>query len=146
MKKFVFTLEAVAKYKGIMEKKQKADLARVMARLNSLHEEREHVLQTMADNSASLLLAMEKQQDVVRELKRHDAYQTYLREWLDDLRELILSAEAEKKRIQALLIVILKELKTLARLEAEQYQAYLDEVRKEENLAIGDIIAYKAIN
>jgi hypothetical protein len=146
MKKFFFTLEAVAKYKATVEKKQKADLARVMTRLNRLYEERDLVLQALADNAASIRLTQEKQQNMVRELIRHDNYQTYLLEWQDDVRELILSAEAEKKRIQALLIVTMKEIKTLDRLRLEQYQAYLAEVRQEENLVIGDIIAFRAMH
>ena len=144
MKKFVFTLEAVAKYKAVVEKKQKTELSRVISLLNALYGERDHILKAMADTAASLALALKKQEDVVKELERHDNYQTYLREWLKDVKQKIVAAEAEKKRIQALLMVTMKEIKTLDRLRSEQYRAYLEEVRKEESLIIGDIIAHRS--
>jgi len=144
MKKFVFTLETVAKYKATVEKKQKADLARIIAKLNALYEERDYILEAMANNAASLLLALEEQRDLVQELKRHDNYQRRLREWQADVRQQIATAEVEKKRLQALLIVTMKEIRTLERIRADEYQVYLAEVRKEENLVIGDIIAYKS--
>jgi hypothetical protein len=39
----------------------------------------------------------------------------------------------------------MRETKTLRRLREEEYQAYLAEARKEENLLIGDMIAHRVI-
>jgi hypothetical protein len=144
MRKFVFTLAALAKYKASIEKKQKADLFRVMARLNALYEEEGRILKAMTENAASQKRALEKQEGLVQELERHDNFQTYLRAQLEDIKQQIAAAEAEKKRLQALLIVTMKEVKTLKRLRAEQYQAYLEEIKKEEALLIGDIIAHSS--
>ena len=144
MKKFIFTLEAVAKYKDTVEKKQKAELSRVMALLNALYQEQDHIWQSIADTAASLTRALEEQRDVVKELERHDHYQIYLRECLDDIKQRITAAEKEKKRIQALLTVTMKEIKSLERLRAEQYRAYLEEVRKEENIVLLDLISHQS--
>jgi len=148
MKKFVFTLETLAKHKATVEKKQKAALSQALARLNALYAEQEHIYQAMRENAASQQQALEQPGELAEELKRHDNYQTYLRTWLEEVRRQIAQAEAEKKRIQALLTVTLKEIKTLKRLEEEQYQAYLAEARKEEDMEIGDMIAHsiKAVN
>jgi Fe-S cluster assembly scaffold protein SufB len=142
MKKFVFSLAALAKHKASLEKKQKAELFSVLARLNALYEERQRLLRAMEDNAASQQQALAQQRELARELPRHDNYQTFLRQELENTRQQIGLAEAEKKRIQALLIVTVKEVKTLERLREEEYQAYLAQVRKEEDLVIGDIIAY----
>jgi DNA-binding helix-hairpin-helix protein with protein kinase domain len=144
MKKFVFTLQALANYKVALEKKQKANLASIMAQLNALQKERDHILKAAADTAALLRQTLEEQREVIQELKRHDNYQRYLREWLADVQRQILVAQAEKKRLQALLIITMKEIKNLERLRAEEYQAYLSEVRKEENQIISDIIAYNS--
>jgi hypothetical protein len=142
VKKFVFTLEALAKYKASVEKKQKTELARVLARLSVLYAEREQIGQAIVANSASQARALAKQRELVEELKRHNHYNTFLRAWLAEIHRQIKTAEAEKKRLQALLIVTMKEIKTLERLRAEQFQIYLEETRKEENLLIGDMIAH----
>ena len=143
MKKFVFSLEALAKYKTTLEKKQKAELARVITQLNALYNERDAVLAALVDNAASQEQALRKQNELVQELKRHADYRMYLREWLEEVQQRIVVAEAEEKRLRALVIMTMKELKTLNRLRTEQYQAYLTEVQKEENLVIGDIIAHR---
>ncbi|MCL1816303.1 MAG: hypothetical protein FWG43_01695 [Clostridiales bacterium] len=143
MKKFVFTLEALAKYKASLEKKQKAELFRVTALLNTLYGEQNRLKEDLKHNDASQNQALQEQQELIAELKRHNNYRLYLQEKLAELKKQILAAQAEKKRIQALLIVIMKEIKTLKRLRSEQYQAYLEEVRKEEALIISDIIAHK---
>jgi len=145
MKKFVFTLEAVAKYKQTVEKKQKADLSRVMYLLNTLYAEEKKLLAAIEENAASLMRALSENHDVLTEIKRHDIYQIFLRERLEEIREKISRAEAEKKRIQALLIITMKELKTLTRLREEQYRAYLEEVRREEYTLIQDLISHKTV-
>ena len=142
MRRFAFTLEALAKHKAAVEKRQKTEPARVLARLNTLYEEQYQILQSMLNNALSQEQALAKPGDVIKELERHDIFQTYLRTCLEDVRQQIGPAEAEKKRLQALLTITMKETKTLDRLRAEQYQAYLTEVRKEENLLVGDILAY----
>ncbi|MCL1976143.1 MAG: hypothetical protein FWG61_08295 [Firmicutes bacterium] len=142
MKNFIFSLEALAKYKTSLEKKQKAELARVMAHLKTLYQERANILAALDANIASLQRALEKQSDLAQELKRHDDYRIHLRQLLEEVKQRIVTAQAEEKRLRALLIITMKELKTLERLRFEQYQAYLAEVRKEESLIIGDIIAH----
>ena len=141
MKKFVFSLATLAKHKATLEKQQKAELARVMRLLNALYEEQNQVTRAMTNNAASQERALQEQLDVLKELERHDNYHTYLRLWLEDIKGQIAPAEAEKKRIQAVLLVIMREIKTLDRLRAEQYQAYLAEERREENLTLVDLIS-----
>lgn len=144
MKKFVFTLEAVAHYKETIEKKQKAELARVMALLRALHDEQDAILKAMDDTAASLIRALAENRDIPAEMERHDYYQMYLRDWLEEVRQKIAQAEAEKKRIQALLIVTMKEIKALERLREEQFEAYLEEVRQDEAKLINDLISHRS--
>lgn len=144
MKKFVFTLQAVARYKDTVEKKQKSELARVNALLRELYDEEQSIIAAQTKCAASLLCALEEGRDIPGEMERHDLYQQFLRERLEDVRQRIVWAEAEKKRIQALLIVTMKEQKTLARLREEQYAAYLEETRQEEDKLIGDLISHRS--
>jgi len=144
MKKFVFTLEAVARYKSTVEKKQKAELSRVMARLSALYREREEIERAQMDTAASLVRSLARGRDVIQELQRHDHYQMYLRALLEEVKKNIVVAEAEKKRIQALLLITLREQKALERLRSEQYQAYLEDVYREESLVINDLIAHRS--
>lgn len=144
MKKFVFTLEAVARYKETVEKKQKAELARVMSLLKALYDQRDVIFKAIDDTAASLIRALEEGRDIPSEMERHDLYQMFLRDRLEQVQKKIALAEAEKKRIQALLIITMKEIKALERLREEQYAEYLEEVRQDEAKLLGDLISHQA--
>lgn len=144
MKKFVFTLETLAHYKETLEKKQKAELAQVMALLKALYEEQAALHAAIEDCAASLLRALQESRDIPAEMERHDLYQAFLHDRLEETKQKIIRAEAEKKRVQAVLIITMKEIKALERLREEQYTAYLEEVRQEEAKLINDLISFQS--
>lgn len=144
MKKFVFTLETVLHYKETLEKKQKIELAQAMALLKALHEEKAALQGAVEKTAASLMRALRESHDIPAEMERHDLYQAYLRDELLQNQQKILRAEAEKKRIQTLLIITMKEIKALNRLREEEYAAYLEEVRQEEEKLINDLISFQS--
>ncbi len=145
MKRFVFTLQSVLKYKLTVEKKQKAELAAVVALLARLYEQEKQLELAFENCAKSLEQALRNHIDVPQELSRHDAYFLLLREQKDALMKKIEAAEKEKIRCQQALLATMNEIKTLEKIKDEQYAAYLEEVRAEEAKDIGDLVSYKSV-
>lgn len=146
MKKFKFTLEPVLKYKKTVEKQQKAELSRIMGVLHALQDEQNSLTGSIQACEASLAKALRKSRNLLQEMEQHHLYLRYLHEQLAIVEEKIAQAEEEKQAIQAKLIVTMKELKTLERLRTEQFAHYLEEVRKDEEKVLGDLMSYKSTN
>jgi hypothetical protein len=146
MKKFVFTLQSVLKYKETVEKKQKADLAAVMAVLAQLYAQDKALDEAFARTAQSLDRALQGRMNLSEELPRHDAYFLFIREEKAILRKKIEAAEEAKRRCQKALMQTMNEIKTLEKLKAEQLAAYWDEVRAEEAKDLGDMVSFRAIS
>ena len=145
MKKFVFTLQSVLKYKETIEKKQKADLAAVMAVLAELYAQDKALDAAFERTAQSLERALRERMNLSEELPRHDAYFLHIREQKAILKKKIEAAEEAKRRCQKALMQTMNEIKTLEKLKAEQMSAYWDEVRAEEAKDLGDMVSFRAI-
>lgn len=144
MKKFKFTLEPVLKYKQTLEKKQKAELGRIMAILNQLQEELVLTEGKIGACKTSWAESLRQNRDLAAEMERHYLYLQLLQGQKQELAEKIATAEEEKKEIQRQLIIYMKEIKTLNRLRTEQLAHHLEEVRKDEEKVLNDIISHRA--
>lgn len=145
MRKFVFTLQSVLKFKQTTEKRQKADLANVMALLRKLYDEDMALDLAFQRTTESQELVLRRGINIAEELPRHAAYFLYIRDEKKALRKKIDAAELARERCQRALIKTMNEIKTLEKLKDEQYRLYLEEVRAEEDKAMADIISFNAV-
>jgi len=133
MKKFVFRLATVYKYKQTVEKTQKAELANARAALNALYEERDRLE----------YLALHVYDDA----KTVDDFM-YCGRWLENLtheqakvRVKITKAEHYVEECQNRLIQTMKELQAYEKLRAEQYAAWQAEYDAAERAELEDYIS-----
>jgi len=146
MKKFVFTLAALYKYKQTVERMQKAELKKAQQALQELIDEETRLLKAYADNERSLEEALRKGENVATALSEHDAYFRFLRDALTEMRILIEEAEEVVRQCQERLIITMKEIKTYLKLRDEQFQQYLKEIQMEEAKEMDDLVSFKVIN
>ncbi len=144
MKKFSFSLQILEQYKLNLEKEQKIILAEILQKIKILEEEWQGVLLAIERTNHSLNQALKNSSDLVNDLRSHNLYLRYLEDAKRIAEQKIARAEAEKQKIQEQLIAIMKELKSLASLKEKEYQAYLLELKQEEEKIIGDLVAHKA--
>lgn len=146
MKKFKFTLQALYNYKLTVEKLQKAELKKAQLALQELLDEENRLYKSRDDNERSQEEALQKGEDVVEVLSKHDAYFRYLRDALEEIRLRIVKAEKIVHECQERLILTMKEIKTYLKLRDEQYQAYLKEVQAEEAKEMDDLVSFNVIS
>ena len=144
MKRFVFRLEPLLKYKLTVEQKQKGELATANAKLRALQEE----LKAMSDlftRNAQELAAVLLEKSEAGELEKYSNYLRHLSEQRRRQLALIEQAQAVVRECQRVLIITMREVKTLTSLKEEQFRLYLEEVRAEEAKEIGDIVSYQTV-
>jgi len=146
MKKSVFTLEPVYKYKQTVERMQKAELKKAQQALQELLDEEQRLLKSYADNERSLEEALRKGENAAIALSEHDAYFRYLRDMLAEVRIMIEEAEEIVRRCQERLIITMKEIKTYVKLRNEQFQQYLKDVQAEEAKEMDDLVSFNVIS
>ena len=146
MKAFSFTLQSVYDYKLTVEKKQKEDLRRAQNALRLLREEEARLDASFARNAELQAEVLRRGENIAEELPRFDAYFTFLREAKERLQERIVAAEAEKNRVMNLLIATMKEIKVFEKLREEQWNAYLEEVAREEAKEMSDLVSFRSIS
>ena len=146
MKKFKFSLQALADYKQTIERIQKAELSKAQQALRDLLEKERLLLEAYADNERSLEDSLKAGTDVGAALCRHDAYFRFLRDALIELRERIVKAEEVRDKCMEKLIGTMKETKTYSKLRDEQYREYIKEVQAEENLEISELVSFNTIS
>lgn len=146
MKKFVFTLASVLKYKQTVEKKQRADLAAIVAILQKLYARDNELDEAFERCGVSLARVLREGLDIANELPRHDAYFLFIRDEKKLLAKKIEAAEREKHKCQQALIKTMNEIKTLENLREEQYERYMEEVRAEEAKDLSDLISFRVIS
>lgn len=145
MKKFVFSLETVYRYKQTVEKTQRADLKRAQDALRALEEERERLDAAVENNARSLERALRGRFEVTQALQQHDAYFMYLRDEQERLSIEIERAEAERDRCRDILVTTMKEVKAYRNLKEERYREYLEDVRREEAKDMGDLVTHQTV-
>ncbi len=141
MKKFTFSLQSVLHVKNIQEKQIKAELAEIQNQLNKLFEKQTELKQQLDDSSGQYGDEMLKGMSVPR-MAWYINFADYIQAQLKKLDSSIREVEQKLQNKKTELIAIVKEIKTIEKLREEQYRAYLEEVSKEEEKVLGDLISY----
>ena len=141
MKKFTFTLQSVLRVKTIQEKQIKAELAEIQGQLNDLFAQRTDFHRQLEISSAEYGDEMKKGLSAPR-MAWYSNFADYINDQLKQLEARIREAEQKLEEKKAERIAAVKEIKTIEKLREEQYRAYLEEVSKEEEKVLGDLISY----
>jgi flagellar export protein FliJ len=141
MKKFSFSLQPLLKVKGIQEKQKKAELAEIQRLLAELYAQQAELNRQFDDSRLRYGRDMRNGMPLPQ-MAWHVNYADYLQAQLKALLLRIAETEQKKEIKQTELLALRKELRTIDKLRDEQYRAYLQEVLKEEEKVLGDLISY----
>lgn len=136
MKKFEFNLQKVLDYKEILLKKTQRDLAFVENQVKEARENLEMIQAHLEQYTAQLLVSHIETSTEIK-LKYDYFYQL-----LDDVeaqKKTLKELENKKEECLTLLVQQLKEQKILARLKDKQYQDYMEDVQKEEQIFLDEV-------
>lgn len=143
MKKFTFSLQVVLGYKNSIEKKQKAELAKINDIIESLNRRMKDIVARRELSQTELRQRTSGGGQILSEMEHYDRFFERLREEEQAVTEKIEIAKTEKAAIQQQLVVTMREIKSLESLKEEQYLRYMEEVRMEEAKTLEDLISYK---
>ena len=141
MKKFKFSLQSVLRVKTIHEKQKKAELAEIQSVLNKLLTHRADLVKKLENSSSQYGAEMRAGMTVPR-MAWYLNFADYIQSQIKALDVSIREAEQKKQDKRTELIAVVKEIKTIEKLREEQYKAYLEEVSKEEEKVLGDLISF----
>lgn len=143
MKKFVFSLASVYKYKKSIEKKQEADLAAAWSALRGFEHQKEDALARRDDQRRQFRLKLKENKNVVFYLEKYGKFLHYMDTVLKAIDERIEQAKAEVMRCQRAIVETKKEIKALEHIKDIQYQQHLEDIKAEEETFIGDLISFQ---
>jgi flagellar export protein FliJ len=141
MKKFTFTLAPLLKVKRIQEKQKKAELAAILSELGELNAKKEDAVRQLEESSQRFGRELRSGMPLPR-MAWYSNFAGYVEEQLKTLQSAIDEAEHRMRKKQEELLSLSKEMKTIEELREEQYRAYLEEVSKEEERILGDLISF----
>lgn len=144
MKKFVFTLQGVNDIALATEKQLKIEMQRIENRLRRVLQEIEDTRLEFRTLKARCFEQMRQDGIESQSLVQYERYFEKLEAALQVLKQTKTQIEREKEKCLQAQIENRKELKTLEKLREKQYQEYLSELRREEEKAIGDLVAYRS--
>ncbi|MDL2288048.1 flagellar FliJ family protein [Oscillospiraceae bacterium OttesenSCG-928-F05] len=140
MKRFRFTLQSLLGVKVALEKQRMAELAAVNQRLYALEAELLSMQERYSLHRSRFAAAGEEILSPT-DLNIYAVGFEALREQMETQRTRILECEREKEKIQALVVEVMQERKMLEKLKEKQYSAYLDDVRRDDALQVGEFVA-----
>jgi flagellar export protein FliJ len=146
MKKFVFSLEPVNRYKLTVEKLQRAELKSAQEALRLLRLEDEALVNAFGRARDELLGAISGGAPDVNEFVAYNRFFEGVRDAREALAPRIRRAEDEEEACMARLITTMKELKAYKKLRDAQYQAYMKESDAEDEKSIGDLLSFNVIS
>ncbi|HWS28704.1 MAG TPA: flagellar export protein FliJ [Clostridia bacterium] len=142
MKKFVFTLQAVYDIALSNEKQQKNLLKRIEERLRSLRLALDRMLERKEEARIQCAKDVDEGTDAIR-MAQYARYFESLDDMISAQKKAITAVEGEREKVVAALVEIRKEIKSLENLKEKQMEEYRDEVKREEEQAIGDVVSYQ---
>lgn len=141
MKKFIFSLAPLLKVKRIQEKQKRAELAEILAELRALNAQKEDAVRRLEESSLRFRREMRSGMPPPR-MAWYSNFAGYTEEQLKALQAAIDEAEQRKREKQGELLSLTREMRTIEEMRGEQYRAYLEEVSKEEQGILGDLISF----
>ncbi|MDR1158637.1 MAG: flagellar export protein FliJ [Oscillospiraceae bacterium] len=140
MKKFVFTMQSLLGVKTALEKQVRAELAEARRRVErfrrELLEKQEVLVRLRAEAERKARRGIS-----VRELRLQNIGFNTLFESLARQSRKVEAAEEEAGRVQRRLVDTMQERKILEKLREKQWNAYQEEIRREEALLIDDFLS-----
>ncbi len=143
MKQFVFTLQSLYDMKLSEEEQQKIRMQQITEKLLKQTQELEDMKKAFSQTRQLYRQRINRGLQAA-ELNRYNQYFSDLSEAMLLQKEKINQTEKEKEDCLKEQIETKKEIKTLDKLRESQYEAYLHEVKLEEEKTIGDLVSYKA--
>ncbi|MDR3278380.1 MAG: flagellar FliJ family protein [Oscillospiraceae bacterium] len=146
MRKFVFSLEPVNRYKLTVEKLQRAELKTAQEALKLLLLEDEALVNAFERARDELLGILADGAPDVNEFLAYDRFFAGVRDARERLEPRIRRAEDEVTACMTRLITTMKELKVYKKLRDAQYQTYRKEAEAEDEKSIGDLLSFNVIS
>ena len=140
MKKFKFTLHSLLNVKLSLEKQQKTELAAAQARKDGFVRELAVMETRLAEQRAAYGVRGGPPVQP-HDLAARDRGFKALFERMDEQREKIRVAEAERVRVQKKLADTMGERKMLEKLKEKQLEQYREEARREEAVVMDDYLS-----
>ncbi len=139
MKKFKFTLYKLYEVKESDEKQKRAELKQLNRDLQAYQKQRQ-ANQTLFDRQYSDYERKCRQGTTMREVKQCGEFLQYLEKEIRVQNTVIAACENSIAQCRSELLKIINEKNVLDRMRAEQYQAYLKEIQKDEDKQIEDFM------
>ncbi len=143
MKRFAFTLQSVYDIALATEKQLKLDMQKIEDRRKRIQKELDDTKSALSDAKQKAMQEMHAGVGADR-LVQYERYFDKLTAMIAVLKESKAKVEREKEKCLQAQIENRKEIKTLEKLREKQYEEYLLELRREEEKAIGDLVAYRS--
>ena len=145
MKKFVFTLQSLKEVKETQEKQAKQELAQAEQHVMKLSMQIDSLQQQFKNQSDAFHEKLTQGADA-GSLIQFSNFFDFLQKELDAAQKELEKAKEQRRKCQEKLIALMKELKMLDNLYQSQYEEYLDELKKEEEKSIGDLVSYQVVS
>jgi flagellar export protein FliJ len=145
MKKFSFTLQSLFRVTLSMEKSQKVALKKIEDMIAGLKQELEHMKDAYFNSKQQC--AKDMQKGVSGEMvAQHSLYFESLINAMIAQKDHIIQAEEEREKRLTELIKTRRKIQTLEKIRESQYFEYLEEVKREEEKEIGDLVSFQVIS
>lgn len=146
MKKFAFTLQTLLNVRQMEEDRIKGELAEANGELARRVTSRDVSLKEKARCEQALLGDMKNGKVNVQSLEIYDNFFAYIRDLILRQSAAIEEQEARVREIQDRLVRALQDKKALEKLKDKQYEAYLLDVKHEEDKTMDDFMSYKIVS
>jgi len=143
LKKFVFSLQSVYKYKQTQRDQKQNELAKAQNKLNELREREKELIHKLSENARQYENGLNTGMSPVQ-IAWYDNYTVFLNHRLAKLAVLIRDAERIAELKKSELVAIMREIKTLERLKEEQYLTYMEDSAKEQEKELGDLMSFQS--
>ena len=127
--------------KTIQEKQKKAELAEILNQLKKLQEEAESLRRQLEENNSRYCDGLSSGMPA-SQMAWYDNFTCYTNELIEKICVRIKEVEQKKEVKQSELVFLVNEIKTLEKMQEEQYREYLRQVAKEEENVLGDLMSY----
>ncbi len=144
MKKFIFSLEKLLRYKDSLLEKEKGKLAEINARLNAVDQRIEDA------RNQILALDLERQEKArqgttVNELRMYAFHIENTHRLVEQLKRERVRISIEAERQRRVVMQFSQEVSGLEKLREKQLEEYNHEAMHEQELLVGEIVASKYI-
>ena len=142
MKKFVFTLQSVYNVTQGEDKQLKMQLKNLEDRINYLQGELEKLKMQYLDSKEECAREMEEGMGAEK-LSQYSHFFESLTNTMILTKDNILQAEQEKEVVIQKRVVVQRKLKTLDNIRDRQWEEYQQDLKREEENEIGDLVSYR---